>query len=541
MKHRKTQHPYLIYSLLIHIVLLLCVWWFSPKDTSLPPSGPGFIGDIFLMPRPAVVKPPEPVEDIPAPEPQNPAKEEVEKPPALPKPTVDLNNAWLTVENEKEYILTDQKLRQENSDSHKKPEGTVTNGTSAGPHTKISQRPNSRTTTKKLNRDLLALSTTLETTHTSIQADTSSIVLGADDSLDAASPAVSTPKINYGSRRGDVFRVTGMGNAWGGGGYSGEGKIDGTYIKMMRDIAQELTAATVRKKVDVVIVLDETASMVDNIRGIRAYFEFVFDAFKREGHDATFGLVTFTDKTKTHGRTDDFGTFKNWLFKIEVDHGGDISEAGLDALMTAVQKIKFRRDAQRFFILASDAAFHDADFDGKSSYSLDEVIATLQKEQIRVEVIGLDYLPIKQIAMATGGTWRAIPGKGYLEYVPPLTLTVKMLSKLGTLSVDGGTVGDKITVYVNNPPRPKQVTLTWKVLNPLGERCYGPFIEKREIPDDTSNEIELTPLLDSTAFQTIPGIYTVIYRLENDQGHKSILRRTLTLFPSNPDALACGM
>ena len=528
MKYRKDRHPYLIYSVLIHIVLLICVWWFSPRDTSLPPSRPGFIGDIFLMPRPAVVKTPEVVEDIPAPEPQKPAKEEVEKPPAPPKPTVDLNSEWLSVENEQAYISTDPKRRQENLNIHQKSEGTVTNRISAVPHTKISQRLNTHTTTDKLNRDLLTSSTASETTHTNIQVDTSPIVLRTDDSLDAASPAVGAPKINYGSRRGDMLRVTGMGNSWGGGSYSGEGKIGGIYIKMMRNIAQELTEATIKNKVDIVIVLDETASMVDNIRGIRAYFEFVFDAFKREGRDATFGLVTFTDKTKTYGRTDDFSTFKNWLFKIDVDHGGDISEAGLDALMTAVQKIKFRRDAQRFFILASDAAFHDADFDGKSAYSLDEVIATLQKEQIRVEVIGLDYLPIKQIAMATGGTWRAIPGKGYLEYVPPLTLTVKMLSKLGTLSVDGGAVGDKITVYVNNPPRPKQVTLTWKVLNPLGERCYGPFTEKREIPDDTSNEIELTPLLDSTAFQTIPGTYTVIYRLENDQGHKSILRRTLT-------------
>ena len=238
--------------------------------------------------------------------------------------------------------------------------------------------------------------------------------------------------------------------------------------------------------------------------------------------------MTFKDKVKTYGFTTDFGKFKNLLFKIDVDRGGDMSEAGLDALMDAVNKIRFRRNAQRFFILASDAAFHDADFDGKSQFSLDQVISTLQKEQIHVEVIGLDYLPIKQIAIATGGTWRAIPGRGYLEYIPPITLTEKMLSKLGTLSIDKETLGDRITVYVNNPPRPKQVTLTWKVLNPLGERCYGPFSEKRTVPVDTSKYIEFTPLLESNTFQKMQGTYTVIYRLENDQGHKSILRRTYT-------------
>ena len=281
-------------------------------------------------------------------------------------------------------------------------------------------------------------------------------------------------------------------------------------------------------KVDVVSCLIETASMVDNIRGIRAYVDFLFEAFEREGRDATFGLVTFTDKTSKHGHTDDLGTFKNWLFKIGVDGGGDIAEAGLDGLMTAVRETKFRKGAQRFILLASDGAFHDADYNGRSAYSLDQVIETLQNAQIRVDVIGIDYLPIRQIALATGGTWRAIPGRGYLEYVPPLTLTVKLFSKLGTLNLENGQMDDKITVYINNPPRPKQLTLTWKVLNPLGERCYGPFTEKKMIPDDGSTQVELRPLLDHDIFQTMPGIYTIIYRLENEHGHQSILRRTLT-------------
>lgn len=475
------------------------------------------------MPRPTIVKPIERVPEISPVETETPIVE-LEKP-SVPKPSVDLDSEWLTNASDQERTR-----RAESLNVHRKSPGIFTDGTPAIPNSKIPQKPDVPTTTHKFNRELFALSTSSGTAQVGPQADTSHIVLETNNTLKGTSPTVGVPKIQFGSQRGDALRATGMGNSWSGGGgsYSGEGKMGGIYIKMMRNIAQELTAATTTKKVDIVFVLDETASMVDNIRGIRAYFDFIFDAFEREKRDVTYGLVTFTDNTKTHGQTDDLGTFKNWLFKIDVDRGGDISEAGLDALMTAIKKMKFRRGAQRFFILASDAAFHDADYDGRSSYSLDEVIATLQTEKIRVEVIGLDYLPIKQIAMATGGTWRAIPGKGYLEYVPPLTLTVKMLSKLGILNVDGGTVGDKIIVFVNNPPRPKQVTLTWKVLNPLGERCYGPFTEKKDIPDDASIQIELTPILNKSAFQTIPGIYTVIYRLENDRGHKSILRRTLT-------------
>ena len=371
---------------------------------------------------------------------------------------------------------------------------------------------------------------TPETDYIPPQGETNPIALNADDALNvnSASPTVDAPKIHYGSERGDALRATGMGNAWGGGSTSGGSNIGGVFVYMMKDIARELAAASTTEKVDVVFVLDETASMVDNIRGIRAYIDFLFEAFEREGRDATFGLVTFTDKTRKHGHTDDLGTFKNWLFKIGVDGGGDIAEAGLDGLMTAVTETKFRKGAQRFILLASDGAFHDADYNGRSAYSLDQVIETLQNAQVRVDVIGIDYLPIRQIALATGGTWRAIPGRGYLEYVPPLTLTVKLFSKLGTLNLENEQMDDKITVYINNPPRPKQLTLTWKVLNPLGERCYGPFTEKKIIPDDGSTAVELRPVLDNDVFQTMPGIYTIIYRLENEHGHQSILRRILT-------------
>ena len=181
------------------------------------------------------------------------------------------------------------------------------------------------------------------------QSETNPVSLDTDDALlDGTSPTVDAPKIHYGSERGDALRATGMGNSWGGGGSSGSANVGGAFVYMMKDIARELAEASETKKVDVVFVLDETASMTDNIRGIRAYIDFLFEAFEREGRDATFGLVTFTDETRKYGRTDDLGTFKNWLFKIGVDGGGDIAEAGLDGLMTAVTETKFRKGAQRF-------------------------------------------------------------------------------------------------------------------------------------------------------------------------------------------------
>lgn len=529
MNNKKRKHPFLIYSLLIHILLLFCLWWYSPTDIAQPDFRPRIVGELVPIQRIIMPKPPEVVE-IPAPTKNDNSNEEVEKPPTPPKPTVDINTALLNIDSFEEMTATSERHSQENINEPAEDKRNDGKDIHTLRHTNITQKPHTHNTAVKVNRDQFTLTSISKNAIETPTVDTSAINLKVNGTLSGVSPKAGAPQIHYGSKRGDAFRATGMGNTWGGSSStsSGDSNVGGIYIKMMKDIAGQLTSATTTDKVDIVFLLDETASMMDNIRGIRAYFDFVFDAFQREKRDAAYGLVTFTDKVKNYGFTTDFGKFKNMLFKIDVDRGGDMSEAGLDALMDAVNKMRFRRNAQRFFILASDAAFHDADFDGKSQYSLDQVISTLQKEQIRVEVIGLDYLPIKQIAIATGGTWRAIPGRGYLEYVPPLTLTDKMLSKLGTLNIDKETLGDRITVYVNNPPRPKQVTLTWKVLNPLGERCYGPFSEERTVPVDASKYVEFTPVLESNTFQNMQGTYTVIYRLQNDQGHKSILRRTYT-------------
>ena len=522
MLKRKSASPYFIFSLCIHGILLSGMWWIVPKPDSLLPFHDEIEATITHVERP-----PLPVKILPVVEPEVPVVVKETKPPAPPKPKAGLNTAWQT-ENQSVADLPKPEARRQEGLNRSR--DAIENGLLAS--NPVVGSPANYTAENRIavntpNQPIVT-PLTPESDYVAPQGETKPVALGADDALSSGSPTVDAPNIHYGSRRGDALRATGVGNSWGGGGSTGGGNVGGVFVYMMKDIARTLADATTTEKVDVVFVIDETASMDDNIRGIRAYVDFLSDALEREGRNPSFGLVTFTDKTRNYGQTDDLGTLKNWLSKAGVDGGGDLAEAGLDALMTVVTEMRFRKDAQRFVVLASDAAFHDADYDGRSVYSLDEVIEALQNAQIRVDVIGLDYLPIQQIGLATGGTWRAIPGRGYLEYVPPLTLTVKLFSKLGTLRLESEQIDDKITVYINNPPRPKQLTLTWKVLNPLGERVYGPFSETKIIPDDGSAEIELTPVIDAKLFQTVRGVYTIIYRLENEHGHQSILRRTLT-------------
>ena len=347
--------------------------------------------------------------------------------------------------------------------------------------------------------------------------------------LAEASPNLEPKQLQIDRRRGQVLRFASIGNS--------SGSVRTTsppsnYPKMMSDLARHQLLTLSGGKVDIVFVIDKTGSMVDNVRGVRAYIDHFFDVYDREGYDIAVGLVTFADlenhKIKWRGVTNDRRKFKKWLHKIDFEGGGDLTESGLDALMKAIYKIKYRELTQRIFVMVSDGVFHDADYDGRSDYSQDQVIASLQKYNIRVDVIGVDYLPVRQLANATGGSWRVIPGKGYMERQLPF-LTEKMLSEFGTVISNAQSYEDELIVWISRTPRPKSVKISWKVLNPVGERCYGVFTKQVSIPNDSSVFIKFAPHINPQSFKTESGIYTVIYRLENDLGHRSILRRNLEL------------
>ena len=67
---------------------------------------------------------------------------------------------------------------------------------------------------------------------------------------------------------------------------------------MMNELARNVAEAAVTPEVDLVFIIDKTASMEDNIRGIRAYVHLFFEHMERTEHNTAVGLVTFADATK---------------------------------------------------------------------------------------------------------------------------------------------------------------------------------------------------------------------------------------------------
>ena len=310
-----------------------------------------------------------------------------------------------------------------------------------------------------------------------------------------------------------------------GGGQSSSSSTIGSspasdYPSLMRRLAVNLIADEGAKKIDLVFILDKTASMTDNIRAIRAYMGKFLDQFHLARRDIAVGLVSFSDRQyiNFNGLTKKFRKFNKWMQKIQIVGGGDLAESGLDAIMVALEQTRFRRNSQPIFVFISDGTFHDLDYDGQSPYTLDQVITKLQKKRVRVESIGIDYLPIKQLALATGGNWYPIPGRGYMEDIDS---TSKTLSKLGV-------IGEDIIMYVDTKPRPEWIEVHSKFLNPSGEKIpLQKASQKIEVPNDGSETIAFKPNINLDELITRPGTYTAIYRLVNNHGQQSILRQTV--------------
>lgn len=353
----------------------------------------------------------------------------------------------------------------------------------------------------------------------------------SSDELADASPSINRNISRRKWRRGQGLIYYSYANSSSSGGVS-KSEEKGEFYYMMLHLANDI-AERAERKVDVVFVLDSTGSMEDNIRGVRAYTNLFFEQLKLNSLDVAMGLVTFSDvrvrKPYVYGVTAKIEKIRNKMFDIEFKGGSEIAESGLDALISAVNEIEFRSDARKFFVLFSDGTFHDADYDGQSQYSLDELVRILKQNNITVDVVGIDYLPVKQLAYGTGGNWRPIPGKGHSEKIS--SSGHKSYSRLGVLSSSQDSLKDEVIIHIEPDNPPDWIRLTYKLLNPLGEKCFEDQIYKEEF-DLNDNQIKLYPDIDIEKFRKFrkfPGTYTLVYRVENSKGKKSILRRMIEL------------
>jgi hypothetical protein len=142
------------------------------------------------------------------------------------------------------------------------------------------------------------------------------------------------------------------------------------------------------KKVDLVLCLDTTNSMKDDIDTVRKALVPMLERIIREFSSFRIGMVLYRDYydeylTRTIPFTSDFAVFQRNLNNIQVGGGRDIPEAVYEALYEGA--VKFPWDAEsRLLILIGDAPPHPRQ---RGKVSKEMVSQTVEEKGLKVNAI----------------------------------------------------------------------------------------------------------------------------------------------------------
>ncbi len=191
-----------------------------------------------------------------------------------------------------------------------------------------------------------------------------------------------------------------------GSGSGGTGNGGGNpFLKTIENLTDHIKESSDGNPVDVILVLDRSGIMNDNIRSLAEHLSDVSDAFKTSKIDLMFGLTIFYTKKYSRNKeyiteilplTRNLSEYKREFYSIRI--AGD--EYVLDAIHKTVTEIQFRTDSIKHLILLTD----QKEFTSINRHTLDSVIKLCQKNKIYVNVFGNNYPDHKRIAKETGGS-----------------------------------------------------------------------------------------------------------------------------------------
>ncbi len=206
-----------------------------------------------------------------------------------------------------------------------------------------------------------------------------------------------------------------IGTVGDGEGEGGSGQGEGgtrPFAEALKRIADHILGTRELDKVNVVFVMDTSASMRDNIQQVAANLFAMTDAFDLVNLEYHLGMSEFSvrregQKLEIRSLLPDVGMLRRRMQKATLS--GD--EHALDALTDTPYYIDFHADADKYLILVTDEpATTRMKKDGAYTMMREKIIDEYQLEQIRVNVLGHPEPFQQQLAELTGGLWQRIPG-----------------------------------------------------------------------------------------------------------------------------------
>lgn len=178
---------------------------------------------------------------------------------------------------------------------------------------------------------------------------------------------------------------------------------DGEMGEALTGIAESISDTDPDSAVDIIFLLDISGSMIDNIRAVGRQLITMVSVFEEKGIDFKLGIVIFRyleGDTITHQPTRDVERYKQLLTTHVVAAAGD--ERAHNAIIKAIRRVEFRKDAKRRFVLVTDEA-------SKGTYNLNDVLLQCWENRITMDVIGINHHTHRALTSKTGGLWYPIP------------------------------------------------------------------------------------------------------------------------------------
>ena len=196
------------------------------------------------------------------------------------------------------------------------------------------------------------------------------------------------------------------------GSTAGDSSSDSPFAEALRRIAEHIIATRTRDQVDIVFVLDTSASMRDNIQQVADNLFSMTDAFDEINIEYFLGIIEFSvrqkgQELKRRPLVPDVGMLRYQMRKIGLS--GD--EHALDAMMDTFNSMEFRSEADKFIVLVTDEpATTQFGMGSELGEVRQKVIDSCQLYGLRVNVLGHTEKYQARLAEETGGLWQEIPG-----------------------------------------------------------------------------------------------------------------------------------
>lgn len=225
-----------------------------------------------------------------------------------------------------------------------------------------------------------------------------------------------------------------------------------------------------RVPVDIVVVLDVTATMQVHINAVRDNIAHFVRSLVARGIDYRLALVLFSDVIeKVYPFTSDVNEFVSWVSRVRAWGGFDEKENALEALRQAT-KLDFRPSANRVAILITDAPYHQAGEhgNGRTDLTTRSAIEMLQRANLRTFCIApLVLVQYDTIAKATRGVMFDI-GQPFARILNAYSTQLTNLFSI-TYRTDLPAIPDSVNVAILNQQRQELVRKTIPVVE-LGRK-----------------------------------------------------------------------